>query len=93
MMTGSTPPLERRLAHVTPPAAYDADQIRAIRRALNVSQGVFADLLNVSLGTVQAWEQGRRVPDGAAVRLLEIAERYPKTILTAMSLSRPQITA
>jgi putative transcriptional regulator len=87
-----SPPLERRLVHVTPAPPYDAERIRTIRRALYVSQGVFAELLNVGLTTVQAWEQGKRAPDGASLRLLEIAERSPETILTAMSLARPQKT-
>ena len=35
---------------------YTADQIRKIRRALNVSQAVMARLLGVSPLTIQAWE-------------------------------------
>jgi putative transcriptional regulator len=49
--------------------------------ALYVSQGVFADILNVSLGTVRSWEQGVRTPDDAAMRLLSIAERRPEALL------------
>jgi putative transcriptional regulator len=86
-MTAPAPPLERRLVRVAPPP-YDAARIRAIRRVLNVSQGVFAALLNVGLTTVQSWEQGKRVPDGASLRLLEIAERNPEMIVVAMTSAR-----
>jgi putative transcriptional regulator len=85
MTLGDPPRLERRVVRVTPPPACDASRIRAIRRGLNVSQGVFAELLNVSLTTVQAWEQGKRVPDGATLRLLEIAQRSPGEVLAALS--------
>ena len=37
-----------------------------------ISQPVFASLLNVKPATVRAWEQGQRTPDGAPARLLEI---------------------
>jgi putative transcriptional regulator len=75
------PTITARRAGATPPDCLQADRIRAIRRQLDVSQRVFAELLNVSVATVRAWEQGSRTPDGAATRLLSIAERHPETIL------------
>jgi DNA-binding transcriptional regulator YiaG len=72
---------------VEAPPPFDADRIQELRRTFNVSQRVFAEMLNVSLATVRAWEQGVRTPDGAAARLLGIAERHPETILEATSLS------
>ena len=41
-------------------------------QTFHMSQPIFASLLNVKPATVRAWEQGQRVPDGAAARLLEI---------------------
>lgn len=55
--------------------------IRSIRTHLNVSQGVFASLLNVPKVTEVSWEKGRRSPTGAALRLLDIARRCPDVIL------------
>ena len=81
------PTITARQATITPPERLQADRIRAIRRQLDVSQRVFADMLNVSLATVRAWEQGLRTPDGAATRLLSVAERHPETILEVASLS------
>jgi putative transcriptional regulator len=42
---------------------------------------VFAAALNVSPDTIRAWEQGKREPDGATRRLLEVAEEYPEVFL------------
>jgi len=30
---------------------------------------------------VRSWEQEKRVPDGAALRLLQVADRHPEVIL------------
>ncbi len=67
---------------------YKAEQIRRIRSHLKVSQPVFARLLNVSPETIKAWEQGKRVPDGAAVRLLEVAEDHPEVLLPKLRVGR-----
>lgn len=65
------------------PAAPDAARIRQIRQRLDLSQQAFADLLNVSVAAVRSWEQGVRTPDGASIRLLDIAERHPEALLSA----------
>jgi DNA-binding XRE family transcriptional regulator len=66
--------------------AFPQDRIRALRDGLGVSQAVFADLLNVSLSTVRAWEQGQRRPHGPSLRLLEVAEEEPRALLGLASL-------
>lgn len=76
-----------RGATVSPPPSYDADRVRRVRAQLKVSQPVFAGMLNVSSSTVQAWEQGVREPDGASLRLLEIAENHPDTLLESIRQS------
>lgn len=70
-----------RNARAEPPPQYDAHHIQRVRQSLHASQSLFADVLNVSRETVKAWEQGKRTPDGATLRLLEIAERQPKVLL------------
>src|SRR5947209_5786250 len=57
------------------PRAFTPSRIRSIRRRLNVSQPVFAELLYVTKATASKWEQGLRKPSGSALRLLEIAEK------------------
>jgi putative transcriptional regulator len=85
-------PARRRRVYVTardvavdPPRTYRAPRVLAIRKRLGLSQTVFATTLNVSPATVRAWEQGVRVPDGASLRLLEIAERHPDIMLENLS--------
>ena len=50
---------------------------------VGVSQSAFAQLLGVSVRTLQEWEQGRREPSGAAKTLLRIAMRSPEAIRQA----------
>ena len=52
-----------------------ASEIRRIRKEANVSQAVFAAVLNVGKATVAAWEQGGKHPSGAALKLLDLVER------------------
>ena len=63
-----------------PAPALSAKEIADIRHSLNVSQAVFAELLNVPKATAVAWERGHRSPSGAAVRLLQIAKRSPAAL-------------
>ena len=76
-------------AAVSPARPYSSKDIAAIREAVNLSQPVFAAALNVSSETVKKWEQGTREPDGASLRLLELAETHPDWILDALQLTRP----
>ena len=55
--------------------------ITRIRQKTGLSQGRFAQLLGVSVRTLQDWEQGRRAPSGAARTLLMVAERNPQALL------------
>lgn len=66
-----------RRANASFPPEFDAARVFKVRSSLSLSQPVFAAVLNVSPETVRAWEQGKRVPDGAAARLLEVAEEEP----------------
>jgi DNA-binding transcriptional regulator YiaG len=70
-------------APIPRPPTFDAAQIIRIRERIGLSDIAFAALLNVEPETVRAWEQGRRAPDGAALRLLSIAAQQPETVLRA----------
>jgi putative transcriptional regulator len=59
-------------------------RIARLRDRLRLSQPVFAEALNVSAETVKKWEQDTREPDGAAVRLLELAEEHPEWLLARL---------
>jgi putative transcriptional regulator len=62
-------------------AAFSGEEIAAIRKRMNVSQAVFADLLNVPKATAISWERGLRSPSGAAIRLLQIAKNIPTALV------------
>jgi putative transcriptional regulator len=51
------------------------------RERTGLSQARFAQLLGVSLRTLQDWEQGRRAPSGAARTLLKIAAKNPQALV------------
>jgi len=53
------------------------------RQKLNVSQAVFAGLLNVPKVTAISWEKGRRRPTGAALRLLDLIRKKPQILQEA----------
>ena len=52
-----------------------------VRQKTGLSQSKFAALLGVSIRTLQDWEQGRRLPSGAARTLLLIAHKNPLALL------------
>ncbi|MEX0716629.1 MAG: helix-turn-helix domain-containing protein [Planctomycetaceae bacterium] len=56
------------------PPEVDAGAVVRLRKKANMSQAVFARLLNVSTKTVQSWEQGtasHRTPRGDSFRFSE----------------------
>ena len=72
-----------RLVLPAPIKVLRPTEITSIRQKLNVSQPVFAALLNVPVATERSWEQGKRKPSGAALRLLVIARQKPRILLAA----------
>ncbi len=55
--------------------------VSVIRNKTGLSQSRFAELLGVSVRTLQDWEQGRRAPSGAARTLLLVANKNPAALL------------
>jgi putative transcriptional regulator len=67
---------------ITPSRKFVVDKtdVRRIRANYRLSQGQFATLLGISVATLQNWEQGRRLPKGAARVLLQVAAKHPETV-------------
>jgi len=58
----------------------DVSSVTEARRKTGLSQAKFAELLGVSVRTLQDWEQGRRQPSRAAASLIKIAKERPDVL-------------
>lgn len=58
----------------------ETPDVRRIREDHGLTQAEFAHLLGISVGTLRNWEQGRRVPRGAARVLLKVAAKHPEIV-------------
>ncbi|VVN16013.1 hypothetical protein PS662_04102 [Pseudomonas fluorescens] len=63
----------------------DALQVKEIRKATGLTQAKFAALIDVQLGTLRNWEQGRREPTGPAKALLKAIHNDPVHVLNALA--------
>ena len=63
----------------------DAIGVTDIRKATGLSQAKFARLIDVQVGTLRNWEQGRRDPTGPAKALLRAISKDPKNVLQALA--------
>jgi len=64
---------------------FEPEEIREIREKLHKSQSEFADMIGVSVSTLQNWEQGRRQPEGPARALLVVASKAPDVVARALA--------
>lgn len=64
---------------VKPVVQLSADEIKAVREHLNLSQPVFAYRLRTHTKTLQNWEQGRAKPNAQASLLIKMMALFPDT--------------
>jgi putative transcriptional regulator len=58
--------------------------VAAIRARTHLRQADFAQLIGVSVRTLQNWEQGHRRPTGAAAALLRAVAADPAAVIQAL---------
>ena len=63
----------------------DAAKVKEIRAVTKLSQSKFAAILDVDVGTLRNWEQGRRQPTGPAKALLKAIRNDPVHVLKAIA--------
>jgi DNA-binding transcriptional regulator YiaG len=59
-------------------------EVRVLREKIGLSQSEFAGLMQVSIKTLQNWEQGRRNPTGPAAALLKIVAASPELAIKSL---------
>ena len=67
----------------TPPSrafVVEGPNVKRLRATYRLSQDEFATLLGISVKTLRNWEQGRRMPEGPARVLLQVAARHPEAV-------------
>jgi putative transcriptional regulator len=64
---------------------FQPEEVRNIREKLHKSQPEFAQMIGVSVATLQNWEQGRRQPQGPARALLMVASKAPTVVANALA--------
>ncbi len=69
-----------RVSVVSDDGIVTVSLVAKARVSSRLSQSQFANLLGVSVRTLQEWEQGRRTPSGAAKTLLKIATHNPDAL-------------
>ncbi len=61
---------------------YPGKNTRVLRDRYNLSQAVFALVLNTRLSTVRQWEIGEKHPSGPSLKLLYLLDRKGLEVLT-----------
>ena len=70
-----------------PPPEVKAEDVIRIRLDNQMSQAVFARVLNVSPKTVQSWEQGSRK---SSLRLIQVIRKNPALVFQALGMLVPE---
>ena len=54
--------------------------MRTARKRLEMSQAMFANLIDTPVGTLRGWEQGRFEVPGAVITLMKVAIKNPDSL-------------
>ena len=72
---------------ISPPPV--AEDVRALRARLDLSQMNFAKAFGFSVGSVRQWESGRHRPEAAARVLLQVIADHPDVVRAAVAKLEP----
>jgi putative transcriptional regulator len=86
--SGQLVTVKKQKVTVSPLPRYNAIDIKRIRTSLMLSQHMFSNVLGVSTKTIEAWESGRNVPQGPALRMLELMNKNPSIVKNYVTLTR-----
>ncbi len=64
--------------------AVAARAVRRARQCSGLSQAKFAERFRINLARLKDWEQGRFMPDTAALAYLKVIERDPEAVARAL---------
>ncbi|NYT79212.1 helix-turn-helix domain-containing protein [Alcaligenaceae bacterium] len=75
-----------RAGELEPARSFKVDvlDVKQVREQTKLTQGEFAAAINVSVRTLQNWEQHRRVPTGPAAALLKAVASAPEVVIRAL---------
>lgn len=74
------------------PPEIDGATLAAMREEAEMSQAVFAKVINVSAKTVQSWEQGVREPSMASRRMIHIFSQRPEVVCEIVGMRGVKLT-
>ncbi|ETO41291.1 NadS family protein [Morganella sp. EGD-HP17] len=57
--------------------SYSIPDVKTIRANAGMKQDEFALTVGVSPSLVQSWEQHKRIPNGASLKMLRVIEKHP----------------
>jgi len=66
---------------------FDEPDVKSIREHIGFSQSKFANLIGVSIRTIQNWEQGHRHPTGPAKVLLRLVQTDPESVFKNLHIN------
>lgn len=56
---------------------YKGKDVKRVREKIEVTQKIFAEVIGVSVKTIEAWEGNRNIPDGPAQRIFYALDNNP----------------
>jgi len=68
----------RRVMLDLKPGDYDPQRVKETRQTLKASQQIFAQFLGISVESVRAWEQGKKLPSDMARRFMDEIRAEPE---------------